>query len=1609
MSNASSSLLQDSYQIKQAAHLSSILAGLPKNASATLKTFVAQFYEKTPLDDLKQYDVKRAVGLAESALGFMESREPGVPKIRIFTPQKNQHGYEGKYTVIELLNDDMPFLVDSLTSELTRQGFTIRETIHPIFKVKRDKKGTLQELGAQGVKAQDWALESFIHFEISGFSDALAEQFEADLQWVLQHIRSTVEDWREIMEKADCLAKSLKEVHGHFSGEEVAEAQHFLGWLADRNFVFMGYAEYDFFDSKGKEKLSVVPGSPLGILKINDDINAQGIEALPPEVRHFLLVPQIVEITKSNRRSLVHRGVLMDYIAVKRFDAKGNVIGEARLLGLFTSNVYYQSASQIPLVRSKIEAVLTRTQFSPSSHDGKALKAILEFLPRDELFQMSEDTLFETSLGILQLEAKPSVRLFARRDAFERFVSLMVFIPRERFSTELRQQIQQVVEQAFNGVTSSFSTQIAEVPLARLHLIVRTTPGDIPTVDISKIEQEIARRAYLWSDLLYEALLEKHGEQKADLLQKLYGSAFSNAYIDSYNSQEAVYDIGKIQESVESTELSLELFRDKKQPEKFIRLKIYNPGEQIALSDFLPMLENAGFRVIEELPFQVKLQSEKQVWLHDFKLEIAGDYTIDLENTKPLVEEALLKTWQREMENDRFNMLVLRAHLNWRQVICVRAYAKYLKQIGFTYSQAAIEQALAQQPGIVRSIVALFEARFDMVKKDRDSRVAELLAKIEEQLAQVSDAAGDRILRRYTEIILATLRTNYYQVSKDGDYKPVLSFKFDSKRVPELPLPRPFAEIFVYGTRVEGIHLRGGRVARGGLRWSDRHEDFRTEVLGLMKAQMVKNSVIVPVGSKGGFVVKQPPQNGSREAYMEEGIACYKMYLSGLLDITDNIAAGGKIVAPEQVTRHDDDDPYLVVAADKGTATFSDIANSVSAAYGFWLGDAFASGGSVGYDHKAMAITARGAWVSVTRHFSEMGVDIAKEDFTCVGIGDMAGDVFGNGMLLSDHIRLVAAFNHMHIFIDPTPDAKASFAERKRLFSLPRSSWKDYKPELISKGGGIFERSVKSITLSKEAREALCIEKAGAMTPDELIHAILLSPVDLLWNGGIGTYVKAEEETNEQVGDRANNAVRVNGKELRAKIIGEGGNLGFTQKGRIEYARSGGRINTDAIDNSAGVDCSDHEVNIKIAFSSEVARGKLTTAQRDKQLESMTDDVAKLVLKDNILQTQALTITEQQGFRLLESQARLMHMLERHGLLDRAIEYLPTDKQLSELKVAKKGLTRPELAVLLSYSKMYIYNEILSSTLPDEPYFTGDLNRYFPPVMQKNFAEAITSHQLRREIIATVVTNSIVNRAGITFFSGISEDLGVSARDIAAAYTLARDAFDLRGLWKDIEEATGVHVSVCAQMYAAASEFLERVTGWLLRNLPLPLDINKVSGEIVPGIAEIEKNKAKLYSDVARSAYDVRIAAMVEKGVPEKLAMRVAGLELLGSSLDIISVGHQTKLPLTMVGKLYFELDDRLSLGWLRLSAGNITAQSHWERLAVQAIIGDLYDEQRRLTAQIIAKTCKDGDCSGSMEVWSQANSEDLVRFERFMDDMKAGDTPDIARLMVALRHIRSL
>jgi glutamate dehydrogenase len=1609
----------DQYQKNFKTYIDNIIKHVPKKGGGELAFFARQVYDKMPVMDLETLEPEMAASIAVSGYEFISERKPHVAKIRVFKPEKKQYGWKSERTVIEIIGDDMPFLVDSVTAELARHDLSIYELIHPVLRVKRDKQGKLIKVKERGDDAKRDNLgtdtetinESFMHIHVSSLPDELSKKdLEKNISRVLNAVSYSVADWRTIMSKIETNLAIIDNAPTTFREEDVAEVKDFLEWLRDNNFVFLGYMEYDFAK---KDTYKVVPDSELGLFRMEGSaLKPQGLSGLPPEVLHFARNKQLCEITKANMKSPVHRPIHMDYISIKRFDKKGEVVGENRFLGLFTSRVYYQSADDIPIIRRKIERTLARANFDPASHNGKALKAIMEFFPRDELFQISETELFNTGMGVLSLDARPDVRLFARKDLFERFISAMLYVPRDRYSTYLREKIQAILEKAYNGKVTAYYTQVTDSPLARVHLIVATTPGKIPVVKLREIEAEIAKVTNLWSDALLDSLIEKYGDTKGDRLYRIYKSAFPANYVTHYGSESAVFDIQKIDEAVTSDHLALDLFRKTNDAQNFVRLKVYNPKGQVPLSDVLPMLENMGFRVLDENPYLIAPRgSETTVSVRDLRLTMKDIENVDVLQFKEQFEEALALVWHGRMENDGFNALVIKAGLGWRDVTMLRAYSKYLKQTGLSYGQDFIIHALEEYPQIARKLVELFHARFDP-NNGKDAKKPETIVQsINKLLANVSNLAQDRVVRLLINVIQSTLRTNFFQpADKKNPHKDYISFKLDSQALLELPLPRPFREIFVYSLRVEGIHLRGGKVARGGLRWSDRHEDFRTEVLGLMKAQMVKNSIIVPVGSKGGFVVKQPPLNGGREEQLAEGIACYKTFLRGLLDVTDNIVSG-KIVPPKQVIRHDEDDPYLVVAADKGTATFSDIANGISLEYGFWLGDAFASGGSAGYDHKKMGITARGAWVSVERHFREMGKDIAKEDFSVIGIGDMAGDVFGNGMLLSKHIKLVGAFNHMHIFLDPDPNAAKSYKERERLFALPRSSWEDYNAKLISKGGGIFKRSEKTIPVSKEVCALLALPAGTkSLAPDELIKAMLKAPVDLLWNGGIGTYVKSKHESHEDVGDRTNNALRINGHDLRCKVVGEGGNLGFTQRGRIEFARNGGRINTDALDNSAGVDCSDHEVNIKIAFAAAVEKGRLDTAKRDKLLVQMTDEVAHLVLRDNELQNQALSNAEAQGANILESRARLIRSMEKAGLLNREIEFLPSEEEIAERRAKKQGFTRPELAVILAYSKLALYQEVLDSTLPDDPYFRKDLLEYFPQPMQEDFAEEIEGHALRREIIATVLTNNMVNRVGSGFFHTMADDAGVRSCDVARAFAIARDAFDLRPLWTQIEALTGkVPAWVQAEMFVEINEFVARITGWFLRNYPQPIDLSKAMKDYEPGIREFMSYSDAIASDTLKKATQKKFGYFSDLSVPKDIAKRVAELEVLSSACDVVRGSLLTTLPVRQVGQVYFDLGSRLQLGWLRMSAERLVIDSHWDRIAVTSIINDLFDQQRRLTMEVIKSMHKGDDSKTAVERWHSQNTKSVDRLLHCMSDLGTSETIDFSMLVVAMRNVEML
>ncbi|HEY4133792.1 MAG TPA: NAD-glutamate dehydrogenase [Alphaproteobacteria bacterium] len=1580
-------------------------------AGEAAERFLRQFYAAVAPEDVADLTAEALTGSALALWRFLQNRTPGSAKVRAYNPRVADHGWTCGHTVVEIVNDDMPFLVDSVTGWLSQKGLGLHQVIHPIVRVVRDAKGVLTELlppEAANGKAAEGQNESVMHLEIDsqGSAAELAE-IEQGLAAVLADVRAAVEDWPAMRARAMAILEDLQKPLPGVPDEEQAEARAFVGWLDANHFTYLGYREYAFGGDAAEPGLGrVVEGSGLGLLR--DPTAAvfhptTEASALPPDMRALVRSPTVLMIAKANRRSTVHRPVHLDTIGIKKYDAKGQVVGECRFIGLFTSDIYNLSPRLIPLLRHKVAHVLERSKLSPASHDGKSLIHILETYPRDELFQIGEDDLTEIGLGILRLQDRARVALFIRRDPFERFLSCLVYAPRDRFDTELRLAFQDILCRELRGTVSAFYTQIGDSPLARLHVIIKTSPGEVPDYDTSDIEAKLARAMRAWRDDLRAALVSAHGEDAGLDLHKLYGDAFPSAYRENTAANLAVADIAKVEAARQGKALGLNLYRPIGAADEMVRFKIYNAGESVPLSDVLPMLENMGFKVIDEQPYRIEpAGQDSHVWIHDFVMVSRNGAAIALDALKPLFETAFGRLWSGDMEDDGFNKLVMLAGLGWREVTVVRAIAKYLRQAGIPFSQAYMETTFADNPAFARRLADLFAARFDPAAQDQaDARSEKLKAAYEEALDKVASLDEDRILRRFLNVVLSMLRTNFYQAAEDGGPKSYLSFKLDSRKVDDLPLPRPLYEVSVYSPRMEGIHLRGGKVARGGIRWSDRREDFRTEILSLMKAQMVKNAVIVPVGAKGGFVLKRLPAGASREETQAEGIACYTLLMKGLLDITDN-RVGADIVPPKDVVRLDDDDPYLVVAADKGTATFSDLANSIARDYGFWLDDAFASGGSVGYDHKKMGITARGAWESVKRHFREIGVDTQSQDFTVVGVGDMSGDVFGNGMMLSPHIELLAAFNHLHIFIDPSPDPAKSLAERQRLFALPRSSWSDYDAKLISKGGGVFDRKAKSIKLTPEIQKLFGIQQ-DALSPNDLIRVLLKAEVDLLFFGGIGTYIKATTENQADAGDRANDGLRIDGPEVRAKVIGEGANLGMTQLGRIEYAKSGGRLNTDAVDNSAGVDASDHEVNIKILTGAVVAEGDLTLKQRDSLLVEMTDELAELILRDNYLQTQALSVMEAQGPALLDAQVRLIQDLEKAGELNREVEKLPNDATLASLGASGKGLTRPELSVLLAYGKMTLYKVLLESDLPDEAFLVEDLYRYFPTALRERFKEAIAKHRLRREIIATVATNSMVNRVGPTFVNELRTRTGCAEGDIARAYTVTRDAFALRDFWAAVEALDAkVPAGLQTKMIIESGRLVERATLWFVQNRSHPIDVAAAMAHTAPAIAALKAALPDALPPAAREAFDAAVAGYAKEGAPVALAMETAKLSALAGATDIVKLAGEQADNIAKSAETYYAVGDRLALDWLRASAQAVPAATSWQKQAIAATVDELFAFQAELAARVLADNQPADD-------WLKARGPVFLRAQQIIAEMRKAGSVDLAMLAVANRQLRAL
>lgn len=1599
-------------------HIERALAHVAKKVDAReaplVEAFIRLYYQSVSNDDLLEHTPQDLFGAAYAHWRFAQDRAPGKPAIRIYNPSAQRDGWKSTHTVCQMVNDDMPFLVDSLSMALSRHGLDIHLTIHPIIGVIRGKDRHIREVTAASSDAAGKAqLESFLHLEIDRQTDAaLLAQLEAEIASAMADVQAAVGDWRAMRDKAGQIAAGLDHAADlPLERGEIEEGADFLRWLTKNHFTFLGYREYDLVREDDEDVLCIVGGSGLGILRDpGSDKVSKSFLVLPKDVRRRARAKELLIITKANSVATVHRPGYLDYIGVKRFNADGEVIGECRFLGLFTSTAYSLTARDVPVLRHKVDTVLKRSGLPPASHGGKALLHILETFPRDELFQSSVGDLYETATGVLQLQERQRVKLFIRRDAFGRFYSCLVYVPRDRYTTQIRERVQDILREYLHGKSVESSVQLSESKLARVHIIVRTTPWQFPQFDQREIERQLVLAVRSWQDQLYDALIEKFGEERGVKLYHRYGEHFHASYQEDVKPRAAAYDVEQIDALTDDDSLRMSLYRPSYNPKSLLRFKLFRREQPISISTALPMLEKMGMNVISERPYQMELSDETLIWIQDFEMIYARRADIDPDEVKGIFQDAFAQIWSRNVENDGFNKLVLAAGLTWRETSLLRAYCKYLLQTGAPFSQRYMEQTLVNNADIAKLLVELFDIRLDPagIGKTRAERAEKCMAALREKLDSVTSLDDDRILRNFVSVIKATLRTNYFQTDAQKQNKPYISFKFDPEKIPELPLPRPMYEIFVYSPRFEAVHLRGGKVARGGIRWSDRREDFRTEVLGLMKAQMVKNTVIVPVGSKGGFIVKRPPADRDREKLMKEVISCYQNFMRGMLDLTDNLV-DGKVVPPRDVIRHDPDDPYLVVAADKGTATFSDIANGIAAEYDYWLGDAFASGGSAGYDHKGMGITARGGWESVKRHFRELDIDTQTADFTAVGIGDMAGDVFGNGMLLSRHIRLVAAFNHMHVFLDPNPDAEKSFQERERLFNLPRSTWEDYDAAVISRGGGVYPRSAKQIPVSPEMRTALDVE-AESLTPQELIRAILKAPVDLLWNGGIGTYVKSRDETSADVGDRANDALRVNGKELRCRVVGEGGNLGLTQRGRIEYALAGGRLNTDFVDNSAGVDTSDHEVNIKILLN--MALGKnFTVRQRNRLLATMTDEIAELVLRNNYLQGQAITVAESQAAERIEEHAYLIRLLERAGALNRELEYLPNEEALAERRALSRGLTRPELSVLLAYSKITVYSALVDSDVPEDAYLGQELESYFPTPLQKDYRKLMPSHRLRREIIATAITNSIVNRMGPTFAHRMREETGADASAVARAYTIAREAYAMRGIWAEIEALDNqVPAQVQTAMIARTSRLLRHGTRWLLDHMRQRLDISARVPELAPGVVALMEAVENILPEYELQRFRKAQQKLLTVGVPETLAHKIAALDPLYAGMDIVDVAAESGLDVETAGRAYFKLGARLDINWLHEQVEQLQARGHWQAVARGSLREDLYTQHRQLTAQVLSGYNKRDDIDKCLNKWLNTHQNRVEHTQRVIGDMKtAGVSSDFPTLSVAVQEIRKL
>ncbi len=1591
----------------------------------SVSCYLRAYYQRIASEDLAPPSRLAAVAQAHARLGL--SRPQGRALVQVREPADAQlHSASRSGLVVDIVIDDMPYLVDSVTTELNRHEAEIRLLVHPVLRVRRDVTGALR--GILGVCADaspdvpgqpeaDEITESWIHVELGPPRDKVtADQLATELRHVLDDVRVVVEDQARMGAMARGLAADLGGQRGAEPGSDRAEHGDLLRWLADGNFLFLGYREYDLVRTADGTGLRAVPGTGLGILR-HAQPGKESVRKMSTQVARRAQDPaERLVLAKANSRSTVYRASYLDYVSVKKVGPDETVIGEYRFLGLYTHAAHTAPIADVPVLRRKLAQVLAEAEVSRDSHDGKDLVEILEDYPRDELFEISAEELTPIALGVLRLRERKQTRLFLRRDRYGRYMSCLVYLPRDRYTTKVRLRAQGILRAALHGVSVDYSATVGDSALARLYVVVRGEPGrPVPRVDAVALERKLAAAVRSWDEDLAAEAIHVLGEQRAGEVLELGGARIPETYKADVSAADAVDDLSTMLALHESgLQFAVRLVEH---PERWT-LVVYRSGTPITLSDVLPQLQHMGVEVVDEHPYAFKGSSAAgSFWIYEFGLRPPAAAASG--SLQQVFEEALTALWHGETEDDGFNALVLMAGLAWREVTLLRAYAKYLRQAGMRFSEDYVQRVLRSNAPITRLLIRLFESRFDPARQSGASERGEAITEeIRGQLDEVTSLDADRILRSYLALIDATLRTNYYKQDSPGpgpgvDGPRPLVLKLDPSTIPGIAEPRPKFEIFVFSPRLEAVHLRFGRVARGGLRWSDRLEDFRTEVLGLVKAQEVKNAVIVPAGAKGGFVCKRLPDPADREAYQAEVLACYKTFIAGMLDVTDNID-GDQVVPPPGVVRRDGDDPYLVVAADKGTATFSDTANEVAGRYGFWLGDAFASGGSEGYDHKKMGITARGAWESVKWHFAALGLNPDTDEFTAVGVGDMSGDVFGNGMLLSRHVRLVAAFDHRHVFIDPSGDPAASFTERERMFALPRSSWTDYDQALISPGGGVWPRSAKSVPVSQQARTALGIDATvSALSPDELISAILSAPVDLLWNGGIGTYVKASSESQADVGDRSNDAVRIDASGLRARVVGEGGNLGLTQAARIEYSLGGGLMNTDFIDNSAGVDTSDHEVNIKILLADAIRDGAIPASGRHKLLNEMTGEVADLVLRHNYGQNMALAVARSQAPSLLHVHARYLRKLIRDKRLNAEQDELPGEREIAERRSSGRGLTNPELALLLAHTKIAAAEDVLASSLPDDPYLRRVLDAYFPAPMRARFADRMDAHPLRREIITTSAVNEMIDTSGTTFLFRLIEETGASVPDLTRAWLVAREVFDMSAFWHQVEDlaGTGARVGIAAQitLLLEGRKLTERAARWLLHNRRPPFDLQATVGFFADGVRTVRSGLPKILTGRDLTGFEERRDSYLDLGVPLDLAERVAAMVPTYSAFDIVQVAASARRPIEETAEVYFDLADRLQITRLRDRITALPREDRWSTMARAALRDDLYAAHASLAEDVLRASGPARSPEERLAAWASHNEAAVGMAAQTLGEIWESERFTFTTLSVALRAVRTL